>query len=390
MTPLANAFIDPAREAAMEAFYPLHVWICGDCRLVQLESFETPETIFAGYPYFSSYSESWLLHAEEFAAAITRRLGLNAQVSVLEIGSNDGYLLQYFRQRGVRVLGVEPAANVAAAAQAKGIPTEIAFFGLPAARRLKSQGVAPELIVANNVLAHVPDINDFVAGIAALLKPEGVVSIECPHLLRLLAENQFDTIYHEHLCYFSLHVMQRILLRHGLLVTDVAALPTHGGSLRIFAAHAARATPAQTPAIAEILRAETEAGLEDGAAYAAFAQRVIDAKCALLRFLIEARAEGKRVAGYGAPAKGNTLLNFCGVGPELLEFTVDRSPHKQGLKLPGTHIPILAPEAIFTQQPDYLLILPWNLREEVMAQMSGIRSWGGQFAVPIPHTHVLP
>jgi 2-polyprenyl-3-methyl-5-hydroxy-6-metoxy-1,4-benzoquinol methylase len=390
MTPLANAFVEPAAARAMEPFYPLVLWVCGDCRLVQLEMFETPQRIFSDYLYFSSYSESWLQHARTYADEVSRRFGLAAGASVVEIGSNDGYLLQYFMARGMNVLGVEPAANVAAAATVKGIATETAFFGTESARRLKAAGVAPDLMVANNVLAHVDDLNDFVAAFALLLKPEGVLSIECPHLLRLLTENQFDTIYHEHFSYFSLHVIRRVLAFHGLRVFDVESLPTHGGSLRIFATHAACPTHGESAAVAHMLHAEVEAGLESGAAYQAFAQRVVEAKCALLRFLIGAWAEGKTVFAYGAPAKGNTLLNYCGIGPELIPFTVDRSPHKQGLLLPGTHIPVRAPDAIMQARPDYLLILPWNLRDEVMAQMSTIRGWGGRFVTPIPTTQIWP
>ena len=389
-TPLANAFIDPAADHDTEKFYPLLLWVCSDCRLVQLEMFETPQNIFGDYIYFSSYSESWLRHAEVYAEAATRRFGLTAGACVVEIGSNDGYLLQYFRGQGLRVLGVEPAANVAAVASAKGVATETAFFGTATARRLQAEGVSADLMVANNVLAHVHDINDFVAGFSVLLNPDGVLSIECPHLLRLLAENQFDTIYHEHFSYFSLHVVQRVLARHGLRVFDVETLPTHGGSLRIFATHAGCAVHEETAAVAEVLRAEIEVGLETGAAYPDFARRVVEAKCALRHFLVEARAQGKTVAAYGAPAKGNTLLNYCGVGPELVKFTVDRSPHKQGMLLPGTRIPVRPPDAVLREKPDYLLILPWNLRDEIMAQMSAIRDWGGQFVVPIPTARILP
>jgi 2-polyprenyl-3-methyl-5-hydroxy-6-metoxy-1,4-benzoquinol methylase len=389
MTPLSNSFIAVDRASAMEPFYPLHAWVCSACRLVQLEAFESPQHIFGDYIYFSSYSESWLRHAEAYAEAMTQRFGLGAQSTVVEIASNDGYLLQYFQRRGVQVLGVEPAANVAAVAVEKGVPSEVAFFGEATAKRLKAAGVAPDLMAANNVLAHVPDINDFVEGFAVLLKPDGVVTVEFPHLLRLMQETQFDTIYHEHFSYLSLHVVQRIFARHGLRVFDVTQLPTHGGSLRVFACHIGAAHE-QTAAVATVLQAELDAGLETDEAYRRFAQQVIETKCALLRFLVDARAAGKTVAAYGAPAKGNTLLNYCGVGPELVAFTVDRSPHKQGMLLPGTRIPVHAPDAIMTAKPDYVLILPWNLRDEVTAQMAAIREWGGRFVVPIPTVQILP
>jgi 2-polyprenyl-3-methyl-5-hydroxy-6-metoxy-1,4-benzoquinol methylase len=390
MTPLSNSFIAPDKASAMEPFYPLHAYVCGACRLVQLEEFESPQHIFGDYIYFSSYSESWLRHAEAYAETMTQRLGLGAGATVVEVASNDGYLLQYFTRRGITVLGVEPATNVAAVAVERGIPTEVAFFGEATARRLRDRGIAPDLMAANNVLAHVPNINDFVQGFAILLKPEGVVTVEFPHLLRLMQESQFDTIYHEHFSYLSLHIVQRIFARHGLLVFDVERPPTHGGSLRVFACHASSARHDETPAVARLLAEEVAAGLEGDDAYRRFAHQVVEAKCALLRFLIDARVQGKLVAAYGAPAKGNTLLNYCGVGPELIAFTVDRSPHKQGMLLPGTRIPVRAPEAILQAKPDYVLILPWNLQEEITAQMAAVRDWGGRFVVPIPTTRVLP
>ena len=389
MTPLSNSFIAPDKASAMEPFFPLHAWVCSSCRLVQLEDFESPQHIFSDYIYFSSYSESWLRHAEAYAEAMIRRLGLTDLSTVVEIASNDGYLLQYFKRRGVQVLGVEPAANVAAVAAGKGIPSDVAFFGKETAKRLRDAGVVPDLMTANNVLAHVPDINDFVEGFAVLLKPDGVVTVEFPHLLRLMQDTQFDTIYHEHFSYLSLHVVQRIFAGHGLRVFDVEHLPTHGGSLRVFAGHHA-STHAETPAIAAVLTMEDQAGLERNEPYRRFARKVVETKCALLRFLVDARAAGKTVAAYGAPAKGNTLLNYCGIGPELVAFTVDRSPHKQNMLLPGSRIPVRAPEAIEAAKPDYVLILPWNLREEITAQMSVVRRWGGQFVVPIPTVEVLP
>jgi hypothetical protein len=388
MSPLSNAFVLPEHAGAMEPFYPLHAWVCDACHLVQLEAFETPEQIFGDYLYFSSYAESWLRHAEAYAAEMAARFGLDTGSQVVEVASNDGYLLQYFRARGVPVLGVEPAANVAAVARDKGIPTEVAFFGVATAQRLKAAGVAPQLMAANNVLAHVPDLNDFVAGFAVLLALGGVLTVEFPHLLRLMRERQFDTIYHEHFSYFSLLTVQRIFVAHGLRVFDVQQLPTHGGSLRVFVTQAGSAH-AETPAVAALLAEERAAGLAGRAAYAAFAEQVVDTKAALMAFCVEARRAGKSILGYGAPAKGNTLLNYCGIGPEFIGFTVDRSPHKQGLLLPGTRIPIRAPEALLAARPDYVLILPWNLRDEITTQMAAVRDWGGRFVVPIPTVQVF-
>ena len=354
-----------------------------DCRLVQLEQFESPEHIFSDYLYFSSYSESWLRHAEAYAAAMVDRFGLGPHSSVVEIASNDGYLLQYFKARACRVLGVEPAANVAKVAVEKGIPSEVAFFGAATASRLKDAGHAADQMAANNVLAHVPDIDDFLEGFAVLLKPQGVATFEFPHLLRQMQESQFDTIYHEHFSYLSLHVVSRIMAAHGLRVFDVEELSTHGGSLRVFACLKA-AEHAEHPLVARVLADEAAFGLEGAAAYRTFAKQVVDVKAGLLRFLLDARDAGKSVVAYGAPAKGNTLLNYCGVGPDLVAFTVDRSPHKQGTLLPGTRIPVRAPDAIIEARPDYVLILPWNLKDEIAGQMAAIRAWGGRFVVPIP------
>lgn len=388
MSPLSNSFISSGRAHAMEPTYPLHAWVCSECRLVQLEEFESPAHIFSDYLYFSSYSDSWLRHAEAYAGATVQRFGLGAHSTVVEVASNDGYLLQYFQRHNCRVLGIEPAANVARVAVEKGIPSEVAFFGVDTARRLCKAGYDADQMAANNVLAHVPDLNDFVGGFTILLKPQGVATFEFPHLLHQMREVQFDTIYHEHFSYLSLHVVRRILAAHSLRVFDVEELPTHGGSLRVFACHDAAAHP-QTPAVDAILAEELAAGLEEAKVYRAFADQVIEVKARLLRFLLDARAAGKRVAAYGAPAKGNTLLNYCGVGPELIGFTVDRSPHKQGTLLPGTRIPVHAPDAILEAQPDYVLILPWNLRDEIMGQMAVIREWGGRFVVPIPRLLVL-
>lgn len=389
VTPMANTFVPAAAAAAMEPFYPLHARVCTVCRLVQLGEFESPQAIFSDYLYFSSVSESWLRHAESFATTMIRRFALDATTPVMEVASNDGYLLQYFTRAGIPVLGIDPAANVARHAIARGVPTEIAFFGAETARRLRAAHPAPRLVAANNVLAHVPDLHDFVEGFRVLLAPDGVVSFEFPHLARLIEQRQFDTIYHEHFSYLSLMVVERVLGAHGLAVFDVEELPTHGGSLRVFAHHAEDATKPATPAVARLRAAERAAGLEGPEVYRRFAEAVVGAKCDLLEFLVGARRAGKRVVGYGAPAKGNTLLNYCGVGPELLAFTVDRSPHKQGMLLPGTRIPIRAPDAILAERPDYVLILPWNLREEIAVQMDAIRGWGGRFVVPIPRLEVF-
>ncbi|MBL6749657.1 MAG: class I SAM-dependent methyltransferase [Nevskia sp.] len=391
MSPLSNANLRADQLNAAEKFYPLHAYVCDRCWLVQLPDHETPENIFArDYAYFSSYSDTWLAHARAYVEEMIARFGYGAHSHVVEIASNDGYLLQYFQRRGVPVTGIEPAPNCARVAQDKGIPTEVRFFGVAAARELAAQGRCADLLLGNNVLAHVPDLNDFVAGLPLLLKPGGVVTMEFPHLLRLIEGNQFDTIYQEHYSYLSLLTVERVFARHGLVLFDVQELPTHGGSLRIFARHAADASRPVGAAVQTLRRAELAAGLADTAAYAAFADRVCRTRYALLEFLIAARRQGKTVWGYGAPAKGNTLLNYCGIRGDLLAATVDRSPHKQGLFLPGTHIPILAPEAVAAARPDYLLILPWNLRDEITGQMAYIRQWGGRFVVPIPEVEVLP
>ncbi|HEY2617232.1 MAG TPA: class I SAM-dependent methyltransferase [Acetobacteraceae bacterium] len=387
-SPLSNAFLTADQLRSMEPHYPLHAYVCEHCLLVQLEALAAPGTIFSEYLYFSSYSEMWLRHAEAYAARMTRQLGLGADSLVVELASNDGYLLQYFLRNGIDVLGVEPAANVAAVAEARGVPTEVAFFGVATAGRLATAGRQADLICANNVLAHVPDLNDFVAGLPILLKSSGTITVEFPHLLRLIAQRQFDTIYHEHFSYFSLLVVDKVFARHGLRVFDVDHLPTHGGSLRVHACHAAAARECSERFHATLAE-EADAGLADLATYDRFAATVIDVKCEVLEFLIGARRAGRLVAGYGAPAKGNTLLNYCGIGPELLAFTVDRSPHKQGRFLPGSQIPILAPEQIFAARPDYVFILPWNLKDEIIEQMRGVRDWGGRFVVPIPDLQVI-
>ncbi len=389
MSPLSNAYVRPENLQRRESFYPLTAYVCGECFLVQLSAMETPETIFGDYAYFSSYSESWLRHCQAYVEQMQARFGLDGRSLVVEVASNDGYLLQYFKEKGVPILGIEPAANVAKVAQEKGIPTVVRFFGAQTARELAAEGKQADLLLGNNVLAHVPDLNDFVAGLKILLKPEGVLTMEFPHLMRLMAENQFDTIYHEHFSYFSFRTAERVFARHGLTLFDVEELPTHGGSLRIYARHSEREKEPVTARVQALRERERAAGLDRLETYARFAAQVAETKRGLLAFLIEAKRRGKTVAGYGAPAKGNTLLNYCGVRADFLDYTVDRSPHKQGLYLPGTHIPIYAPEKVRETRPDYLLILPWNLKQEIMEQMAYIREWGGRFVVPIPRVEVL-
>ncbi len=391
-SPLANSLIKPQAIHQPDLMYPLRVYVCEACYLVQLEAFEPPDVIFADYPYFSSYSSSWLTHAQQYAAMAVIRFQLTANSQVVELASNDGYLLQYVQQHGIPVLGVEPAANVARVAQKKGIPTDVAFFGTQTAQRLLQEGHAADVLIGNNVLAHVPDLNDFVAGMAQLLKPDGVILMEFPHVVRLIAENQFDTIYHEHFSYFSLTSVQRIFAHHGLQLVDVEAWPTHGGSLRIFATHAHShrwLSEAGTHHVEALLQAEAAQGVQTLPYYTGLGKAVQQVKTALVEFLTQAQAEGKRVAGYGAPAKGNTLLNYCGIGPALLPFTVDKNPEKQGCLLPGVRIPVHAPATLRETRPDYVLILPWNLKAEIMADLADIESWGGQFVVPIPTLEVF-
>jgi SAM-dependent methyltransferase len=388
LSPLSNNYLEP-KSAGKEARYPLCAYVCDRCLLVQLEAFETPEQIFSDYAYFSSYSDSWLEHCRTYAYAMRERLALGPKSLVVEVASNDGYLLQYFREQAVPVLGIEPAANVAAEAEKRGVPTLVRFFGTQLADELRGKGRRADLLVGNNVLAHVPDLNDFVAGLARLLADEGVVTMEFPHLLRLMRETQFDTIYHEHFSYFSLLVADKVFRAHGMLVFDVDQIPTHGGSLRIHACLAAskRATPGER--VKKVLADERAAGLDRVEGYSAFAGQVLETKHALLAFLAQAKKQKKKVVGYGAPAKGNTLLNYCGLGARDLEYTVDRSPHKQGKLLPGSHIPVFAPEHIRDTRPDYVLILPWNIKDEVISQMGDIREWGGRFVVPIPRAEVV-
>jgi SAM-dependent methyltransferase len=390
MSPLCESFLSAAQLNTMEPFYPLNVRVCGACFLAQVEEYVTPEHIFREYAYFSSYAQSWLEHARRYVAMAVERFRLDPSSRIVELASNDGYLLQFFVERGMTVLGIDPAENVAKAAEARGVPTLTRFFGRALAAELATDRTMADLVIGNNVLAQVPDINDFVAGIATILKPRGIVTIEFPHLLRLIAENQFDTIYHEHFSYFSLLTAERILGAHGLRIFDVEELWTHGGSLRIFACHAANAQQESRPSVAQLIARERAAGLDDLGTYAAFAERVRETKRKLLDFLITAKRAGKAVVGYGAPGKGNTLLNYCGVRTDFLDYTVDRNPYKHGKFLPGTHIPVLPPERIAETRPDYLLILPWNFKDEIMEQMAFIRRWGGKFVVPIPEVTIHP
>jgi SAM-dependent methyltransferase len=388
MSPLCETYPSQAELNRGEIYYPLHVYVCDRCFLVQLEQYETAENIFSDYPYFSSYSDSWLKHAEKYCHLMTNRFGLTDRSFVVEVASNDGYLLQYFVQRNVPALGIEPAANVAKVAVDKGVPTLVGFFGSQLARQLASEGRCADLVLGNNVLAQVPDLNDFVEGLATLLKPDGVLTLEFPHLLRLMEHNEFDTIYHEHFSYFSMLSTIRILEAHRLKVFDVDALTTHGGSLRVYACRAENQKYAIAASVQELIAAEERAGLASPEGYEHFARKVKQTKLDLVNFLLMAAREGKSVAGYGAPGKSATLLHYCGIGKDLIEYTVDRSPYKQGRFLPGTHIPIYHPERIRETKPDYVVVLPWNLKDEIMEQLQFIRSWGGRFVIPIPRVSV--
>ena len=388
MSPLCETYPSASDLNRGEMYYPLHVYVCDQCFLVQLESYETPENIFSDYPYFSSYSDSWLKHCEEYCEKMIRRFALERRAFVVEVASNDGYLLQYFVRNGVPVLGIEPAANVARTAVEKGIPTLVEFFGVESARRLVAGRSCADLVLGNNVLAQVPDLNDFVEGLKILLKPRGVLTLEFPHLLRLMEQRQFDTIYHEHFSYFSMLTVQRLLEAHELKPFDVEELSTHGGSLRVYACRAEDVDHGVEPAVSELVRREIAAGLGSLDGYREFAAAVKRTKWTLVEFLLAAARDGKRVAGYGAPGKSATLLHYCGIGKDLIEFTVDRNPHKQGRFLPGTHIPIQHPDRIREAKPDYVLILPWNLKDEIMNQLQFIREWGGRFVVPIPEVTV--
>ncbi|MFA5951845.1 MAG: class I SAM-dependent methyltransferase [Hyphomicrobium sp.] len=390
MSPVSNAMRHPSQARDAEPFYPLRTFVCEACKLVQIDDVQPAETHFHGnYTYFSSFSTSWLEHAKRYAEMMIARFGLGAEARVIEVASNDGYLLQYFKAHGIPVLGIDPAANCAEVAERdRGVPTLVRFFGRKTAEEVAESGLA-DVIAGNNVLAHVPDINDFVAGLKLLLKESGVITIEFPHLLRLIEASYFDTIYHEHYSYLSLLAVERLFARHGLAVFDVEELPTHGGSLRIFAGHAGTVAGASKRLIAFRAR-EAEAGLENLRTYENFAEKVRTAKRELLSCLIKLKGEGARIVAYGAAAKGNTLLNYCGIRGDFIDYAVDASPHKQGLLLPGSALPVYSPAKIFETRPDFVLILPWNLREEISSQMSGIREWGGKFIVPLPRPEIFP
>jgi 2-polyprenyl-3-methyl-5-hydroxy-6-metoxy-1,4-benzoquinol methylase len=389
MAPPCNDMVKPSQLNEMEAFYPQHVRVCDQCFLVQLQEYVSPAKIFSDYTYFSSYSDTMVQHARDYVDMITDRFGLNKNSQVIELASNDGYLLQWFIKKDIPVLGIEPAANVAEVAMQKGIPSVVKFFGHQTAKELAAQGQFADLVIGNNVLAHVPNINDFVSSMKIILKPQGVVTMEFPHLLRLMTENQFDTIYHEHFSYLSFVTVGRIFAAHGLTLFDVQELPTHGGSLRIYACHAEDTSKQISERVTELRNRELAAGFSNIETYLSFGEQVKETKRKLLEFLIDAKRAGKTIVGYGAPGKGNTLLNYCGIRTDFLDYTVDRSPHKQGLYLPGTRIPVFHPDKIRETKPDYVLILPWNLKDEVMQQMSYIAEWGGQFVVPIPEVKVL-
>ncbi len=392
-SPLSNSYLRPDQLHQAEATYPLCAYLCEQCLLVQLpglsvKGVEAPEAIFSDYAYFSSYSSSWLDHARRYVEMMIERFGISERHRVIEVASNDGYLLRFFKERGVPVLGIEPAANVARAAAELGIETRVEFFGTDSARALVAESKSADLLLGNNVLAHTPHLNDFVAGLELALAEGGIVTMEFPHLVRLIAENQFDTIYHEHFSYFSFLAADRVFTAHGLEIFDVEEIPTHGGSLRIFAHRQGDDSHPISERVRELAEREKALGLESADYYQAFGEQIRETKRKLLEFLIDAKRQGKNVAGYGAPAKGNTLLNYCGVRTDFIDYTVDRSPHKQGHYLPGTRIPIHAPDHIRETRPDYLLILPWNLRQEIMEQMADVRDWGCRFVVAIPQVTV--
>lgn len=389
LSPLSNAYVKKEDLVNGEKFYPLKTYVCSECFLVQLEEFESPEAIFNDYAYFSSYSESWLAHAKEYTQMMQRRFSLKRESQIVEIASNDGYLLQYFKNDGFSVLGIEPAKNVAKEAIAKGIPSHVGFFGRALAKALKAKEKQADVLLGNNVLAHVPDINDFVAGMEILLADDGVITMEFPHLLQLIKQRQFDTIYHEHFSYLSFYTVEKVFAAHGLKIFDVEELQTHGGSLRIFAAKRNSLNYEMNVRVSLMKEQEQKAGLDVLSTYEKFGEEVCALKRELLQLLISLKSQGKHIVGYGAPAKGNTLLNYCGVRTDFLEYTVDRNPHKQGKYLPGTHVPIFSPDMIERTRPDYILILPWNLKEEIIEQLAYVKKWGCKFIIPIPSVEVL-
>lgn len=387
-SPLANSYLKQEALDQMEPFFSLHAYVCDACYLVQLPEAQNPEYIFSDYAYFSSYTESWLKHAKDYTDQMIQRFKFDANSQVVEIASNDGYLLQYFKEKGIPVLGIEPAKNVAKVAQEAGIPTLINFFGLQMAKQLANEGKSADLLLGNNVLAHVPALNDFLEGMKHLLKPNGVITMEFPHLMCLMNENQFDTIYHEHFSYFSFITVNNIFAAHGLKIFDVEELPTHGGSLRIYACHTDDQSKPIGQRVMDLIKKEEQAGFTRLEHYLLFNEKVKETKRHILNFLIQVKNEGKSIAGYGAPAKGNTLLNYCAIRNDFIDYTVDRSPHKQDQYLPGSHIPIYHPDRIRQTKPDYLLILPWNIKEEIMGQMSYVRDWKCKFVVLIPQVKV--
>ncbi len=390
ITPLSNAFLKAEQLKLSEPFYPLHAYVCEVCFLVQLEEYESPKNIFSYYVYFSSYSQTWLEHARQYTEMMVGRFGFDSSSLVIEVASNDGYLLKFFKEKGISVLGIDPAKNVAQVAQADGIPTLIDFFGKKIASELANQNKQADLLLGNNVLAHVPDLHDFIEGLKILLKPEGILTLEFPHLLRLMEQGQFDTIYHEHFSYFSLIAVEKIFEKHGLRLFDIEELPTHGGSLRIFVTHANAHHGEESKNLDSIRNLERQEGLDSLQVYINFSQKTQEKKKDILDALKKLKRSGNSLAVYGAAAKGNTLLNYCGIGTDIIDYAVDRNPGKQGCFLPGTHIPVFHPDKIKETQPDYLLILPWNIKEEIMDQMDFIRNWGGQFVIPIPNLEILP
>lgn len=387
--PLSNAYIKKEQLARKEPLYPLDVYVCDNCLLVQLPEFESPENIFSDYAYFSSCSETWMRHCEEYADKMFKDYGINKKSRIVEIASNDGCLLQYFMRKGANVLGIEPAVNVAETARKKNVPTETAFFGARTAKRLACEGKTADLLIGNNVLAHVPDLNDFVQGLSILLNPNGMITMEFPHLARLIEGRQFDTIYHEHFSYFSFLTAEKVFFSHSLVIFDVEELPTHGGSLRIYVKHKNDGTKPISERVHKMLDKETKSGYADITNYFAFDEKVKKARCELLSFLGKIRYDGKTIVGYGAAAKGNTMLNYCGIKNDLIDYVADISPHKQGRFMPGSRIPIVSPDRIRQTKPDYILILPWNIKEEIMRQLSYVRDWGGSFIIPIPELEVI-
>lgn len=389
MSPLCESFLQAKQLNLMEPFYPLKVYVCGDCFLAQLEEYVSPEDIFSEYAYFSSYSESWLHHAKTYTEMMIKRFTLGQQSQVIELASNDGYLLQYFLEHEIPVLGVEPAINVAKAATKKGIPTITKFFGVDLAQKMAGDGQQADLLLGNNVLAQVPDLNDFVSGMKICLKPNGVLTMEFPHLMRLIEGNQFDTIYHEHFSYFSFLTVKRVFAEHGITLFDVEELKTHGGSIRIYGCHVDDTDKAISDRVHELIEREQSAGYDRLDTYSKFSKNVRQTKRNILQILIQAKDNGKTIAGYGAPGKGNTLLNYCGIRDDFLDYTVDRNPYKHGRFTPGTHLEIFSPDRIKQDRPDYLFILPWNLKNEIIRQMSFIKEWGGKFIVPIPEAEII-